>query len=72
MHLSQLHKKTERGEFSIRFVKENGELIRIDRCICTSFHSSGTTMNVMVCESGEVRKIVRISILSINNEEVYL
>nr|DAS86967.1 MAG TPA: hypothetical protein [Caudoviricetes sp.] len=29
-------------------------------------------MNVKSCESGEIRKVVRITIIEINDEEVYL
>lgn len=72
MHISQLYKAVERGEFSIKFVSSDGEVIYIDRCICTSFHSSGQTMNVKLCESGEVRKINRYTIVELNGQELHL
>jgi ribosomal protein S3AE len=72
MHISELQKATERGEFSMRFVAADGEVVRIPHCVCTSYHSKGRTMNVKSCESGEIRKVVRITIIEINDEEVYL
>lgn len=40
-------------EFSIQFCKKsNGELVTYDRAVLTSFHSSGSTINVLPC--GEV------------------
>ncbi len=56
----------------MRFVAADGEVVRIPRCVCTSYHSKGRTMNVKSCESGEIRKVVRITIIEINDEEVYL
>lgn len=72
MHISQLHKVVEHGEFSIKFVSSGGEVIHIDRCICTSFHSAGQTMNVKLCESEEIRKINRYTIIEINGQELHL
>ena len=72
MHISEVQKATDRGEFSMRFVAADGEVVRIPRCVCTSYHSKGRTMNVKSCESGEIRKVVRITIIEINDEEVYL
>ena len=70
MHLSELHKIVERGEFSVAFVASDGRIVRIDRCVCTSFHSKGSTFNVRVLPSGEIRKIVRISVVELNGREV--
>ena len=72
MHISLLHKAVEHGEFSLAFISEKGERISIDRCVCTSFHSSGLTLNVKLCTSGEVRKINRYTIVEFNGKEVYL
>lgn len=72
MHISFLHQLVARGEFSLTFVSEDGQLIHVDRCVCTSFHSSGSTMNIKLIGSGEIRKVVRITIIDINGKEVYL
>lgn len=70
MHLSELHQVVERGEFSVGFVAADGRVVRIDRCVCTSFHSQGDTFNVRILSSGEIRKIVRISVIELNGREV--
>lgn len=72
MHLSELHKIVERGEFSLKFVSECGEIIHVPRCICTSWHSGGATMNIKILASGQVRKINRYTIIEINGKNLYL
>ena len=49
-------------EFSIQFCKKsNGELVTYDRAVLTSFHSSGSTINVCITlwRSKHDRKIKR-------------
>lgn len=58
--------------FSIKWVSTSGELIEAEECRCTSFHSSGKTMNVMMPKSGLVRKVNRKTVVSINGQEVFL
>lgn len=72
IHISQLHKIVERGEFSVKFVKTNGELVSGKRVICSSFHSEGSTINLKFLESGQIRKVRRCTITEINGEEVVL
>ena len=72
LHISQLHKQVERGEFSIRFVEKSGAIVHGQRCICTSFHSSGGTMNLKFCDSEQIRKVRRVSVIEFNTEEVVL
>ncbi|MDR1551877.1 MAG: hypothetical protein LBS69_00215 [Prevotellaceae bacterium] len=73
IHISQIHKEVERlPEFSIRFVDREGDIIDCRRCICTSWHSSGRTMNIKFLESGEIRKIRRVSIIEFNGQRVVL
>ena len=72
MHWSHLHEIVRHGEFSLRFVATDGEVVHLPRCVCSSFYSRGSTMNVKLCESGEVRKINRVTIVEVNGEEVYL
>jgi hypothetical protein len=72
IHISHVHNLVEKGEFSIRFVKRNGEIVEAKRAICTSFFSNGTTMNIKFCDSNQIRKVRRVAITHINNEEVVL
>lgn len=58
--------------FSIKWVGSGGELIEVDRCQSTSFHSSGETMNIRILESGQYRKVNRKTVTSINGQEVYI
>ncbi|MDO5341309.1 MAG: hypothetical protein Q4F69_02495 [Bacteroidia bacterium] len=60
------------GNFSLKFVSKTGELVAVDECSCTSFHSSGRTMNIRLKGSGLVRKVVRKSVVEINGEEVFI
>jgi hypothetical protein len=72
VHIAALHKEIEKGEFAIQFVKEDGSVVDCKRCICTSFHAEGTTLNVKLCDSREIRTVVRTTIISFNGEEAYL
>jgi hypothetical protein len=72
IHISEVHRIVERGEFSLRFVATTGEVIEAKRCICSSFHSDGRTMNIKFCDSGQIRKVRRCTIISINQQEVAL
>ena len=64
--LVQIHPK-----FSIRFVAASGELVTVDECSCTSFHSSGKTMNIKL-PNGQFRKVNRKTITAFNGKEVFL
>ncbi len=59
-------------QFSLQWVTEQGELIDAPECCCTSFHSSGKTMNVMLLPSRQIRKVNRKTITAINGKEVFL
>lgn len=58
--------------FQLKFVKENGEVREYKNCVLTSFHSAGTSLNVL--PEGEVRprSIRRITIIEFNHIRVYL
>lgn len=58
--------------FSLQFVAANGELVKVDECRCTSFHSSGKTMNIRIASSGQIRKVNRKTITAFNGKEVFL
>ena len=72
VHISSLHKLVEKGEFSITFVEKSGAEVHGVRCICTSWHSQGRTMNLKFCDSGQIRKVRRVSVTHFNGEEVCL
>lgn len=73
LHLSQVNKLVSDGaEFSFAFVSKSGAIIGAERCVCTSFHASGRTMNVKWLDSGEFRKVRRTSIIAFNDREVVL
>lgn len=59
-------------EISLKWVAENGELISVDKAVPTSFHGNGTTFNIKLIPSGEIRKVNRYTVVEINGEEVLL
>jgi hypothetical protein len=73
IHISQIHKEVQSlPEFSMIFVNKEGEIVECMRCVCKSWHSEGRTMNVMFMESGEIRKIRRVSIIEFNGQRMVL
>ena len=56
--------------FSLSFVAKSGELVEVDDC--TSFHSFGKTMNILILASRLVRKVNRKTVTAFNGEEVFL
>ena len=72
IHISEIHKIVEHGEFSLQFIATTGEVVEGKRCVCTSFHSDGRTMNIKFCDSGQIRKVRRCTLIAINDKEVAL
>jgi hypothetical protein len=73
IHASKIHELVEiHPFFSIGWVAESGERIFVKKCKCTSFHSSGNTLNILIMGSGEIRKINRHTITEFNGEEIIL
>lgn len=58
--------------FQLKFVKANGEVREYESCTLTSFHSKGTTLNVLPLGEKRPRTINRITIIQFNNISVYL
>lgn len=56
----------------MKFVSKSGEIVTVNRCVCTSYHSRGATFNIKLGESGEIRKVRRVSIIEFNGSELYL
>ncbi len=58
--------------FSLVYVKKgSGEKINIDNAVLTSSHHLGT-VNIMILESGQVRKLILPLIIQFNNIETFL
>lgn len=73
IHASKIHELVDvHPLFSIGWITESGEKIYVRQCRCTSFHSSGDTLNILITESGEVRKVNRYTITEFNGQEVVL
>lgn len=58
--------------FQIKFVKENGEVREYKSCTLTSFHSKGTSLNVLPLGERSPRSIRRVTIIEFNHIRVYL
>ena len=79
IHVSRLHillakkdKNANPAPFSLKFIKANGELVNIEHCICTSFHSAHRTFNIRITPSGEFRKVRLYSVVELNNTQMYV
>lgn len=71
IHISKIHEMVGLiKEFSIKWVAASGEVISCERCTCTSFHGEGTTLNLMLLPSKEIRTVNRLTIIEFNREEV--
>jgi hypothetical protein len=58
--------------FSMKFRKiSTGELVEANNVVLTSNHSNGRTVNLKFIESNEIRKILLISIIELNGEEIF-
>jgi len=66
-HLVQTH-----TFFSISWIAESGEVIRVPKCRCTSFHGNGDTLNILIPQSNQVRTVNRNTIIEFNGEEIIL
>lgn len=78
IHQSKIWKLMERRkdgrpvEFSLEYCKKStGELVTYDRAVLTSFHSSGSTINVLPAGEATSRKICCCLITRFNNLKVY-
>lgn len=72
IHESQLFEYVQTvKKISITWVAEDGRKVFVPDAECTSFHSSGKTMNVKCLQSGEIRKVNRLTIIEINGMEVF-
>lgn len=78
IHQSKIWKLMERRqdgrpvEFSIQYCKKStGELVTYERVVLTSFHSNGSTINVLQVGEATPRKIRRCLITKFYNLKVY-
>lgn len=58
--------------FSLTFVSKSGELITVDECRCTSFYSSGETMNIKAPHWEDPITVNRKTVTAFNGKEVFL
>ncbi|MEG0468253.1 MAG: hypothetical protein RR551_08275 [Mucinivorans sp.] len=72
IHISKLRKLIERGEFSLTFVAKDGNIVTIANCVVSSWHTLGDTFNIVLPTSEQVRTINKFTIISVNNQELYI
>jgi hypothetical protein len=76
IHISKLYLLVEEGSgklISLKYRKRStGEMITLVDWTCTSWHSSGRTLNVMNPVNKEVRKLRRALITHFNGVEVII
>ena len=80
IHWSRLWELMERKDangnplpFQLKFVKvKTGEIREYPRCVLTSFHSKGATLNVLPEGETKPKKIRRITIIEFNKHRVYI
>jgi hypothetical protein len=61
-----------RKVISLKWIAASGEIINVEKAVCTSFHGNGETFNIKILPSGEIRKVNRYTVIEINDEEVIL
>ena len=73
IHVSKIFEIVQTQQtFSLQWVSASGELVTANGCRCTSFHSSGNTMNIRMANSGLVRKVNRKTVTKLNGQEVFV
>ncbi len=59
IHSSKIHELVEvHLFFSIAWIAESGEKIFVGKCRCTSFHSSGDTLNILIVDRLNINKTI--------------
>lgn len=79
IHLSRLRVLLERRDgsgrpvsFNCKYIKKStGEIIVISNAVVTSSYNMGT-VNVMLLDSGQIRKLVLPLIIEFNGKQVYM
>jgi hypothetical protein len=70
-----MEKKTPTGKpamFSMEFITlGSGGIVTGEKCQCLSSHYRPRTYNIKWVDSGAIRKIRHISIIKINDQDVY-
>ena len=73
VHINTMRDMLKSGEaVSLRFWREDGEIVSIDNAICTSSYYHGNTFNMKLLTSNQFRKIRAITIFEINDMEVFI
>lgn len=70
---SRIHELVQQlQDFSITWIAEDGSIVKVPHCRCTSFHGAGETLNIFIPASKQVRTVNRNTIIEFNGEEVIL
>ena len=73
INASVIHKIVQlHSDISITWVAEDGSIVKVPHCRCTSFHGEGDTLNILIPVSNQVRTVNRNTIIELNGEEVIL
>lgn len=68
-----LHELVERlQQFSITWATEHGHWATVEHATCTSWHSSGDTMNIKDTDTGNLFTVIIDTIKLFNGKEVVL
>lgn len=71
-----MDKKDAKGRpvpFSVSYVKKStGAIVNVPSCTLTSFHSKGSTLNILYAGEEKPRKIRKCLIIMFNGKSVYL
>lgn len=72
MEILERRKDGKPVEFSLEYCKRStGELVTYPRAVLTSWHSAGSTINVLPVGESSPRKIRRCLVTRINNIKIY-
>jgi hypothetical protein len=73
IHINQVRSILKSKQpFSCLVWKKNGDILRYNDVVCTSTFFENDTANLKFIQSGQVRKVIIITIFEINDEEVII
>jgi hypothetical protein len=73
IHINMMRAMLRSGEaVSLKFWREDGEIISVENAICTSSYYHGNTFQLKLLTSGQWRKVRAVTIFEINDMEIFL
>ena len=69
--VAQRQLKGEYVPFSLKFVKESGEIVEVESCVFQSEYMRNSTMDIKL-PGGEIRTVRTSTIIEFNGEEVFV